>query len=202
MKKQIRIISLIAILVFGIIGCSQKESVKDNKNDSKKAAEVNKTDKEKGTTENKNSGSTTEKPATDTNATDVPSTIEAKKITVYYMNTNVDGFLTETVEVPEITADALVEQLISKSILTPEVKLLSCKESTIDGVKALDLNFSSTLDTFMNNVGSSAEYYVVGSICNTFLEAYNAEKIKITVEDGAFETGHAEYPGYMFKFED
>ena len=81
-------------------------------------------------------------------------------------------------------------------------QLIWCKESTVDGVKSLDLNFSSTLDTFMNNVGSSAEYYVVGSICNTFLEAYNAEKIKITVEDGAFETGHAEYPGYMFKFED
>ena len=198
MKKQIKMIFLVAVLVFGAIGCSQKTSVED----AKKAVEDNKTDTTKDAADNKEVGTTGGKTTTDTTTTDSQSTSEAKKITVYYMNANVDGFLTETVEVPEITADSLVEQLIIKSILTPEVKALSCKESTVDGVKSLDLDFSSTLDTFMNNVGSSAEYYVVGSICNTFLEAYNAEKIKITVEGAKFETGHAEYPNYMFKFKE
>ena len=39
------------------------------------------------------------------------------------------------------------------------------------------------------------------SVVNTFLDAYGCEKIKITVEGNTLESGHAEYPRYMNRFE-
>jgi predicted small lipoprotein YifL len=189
MMKQFKTIFLIITIVFVSIGCNQKGSVEENV-----PKDVNKTEETQTTDEN-------EKEETDQSIENEKEADQSsKKVMIYSMNTNVDGFISEEVELPEITADSLLEQLILKSVITPEVKILSCKESTLDGIKVLDLDFSSTLDVFMNNVGSSAEYYVIGSICNTFLEAYDAEQIKITIEGGSFETGHAQYPGYMSKF--
>jgi hypothetical protein len=53
----------------------------------------------------------------------------------------------------------------------------------------------------MQSIGSSAEYYVIGSICNTYMDAYECEKVHITVNGEVLATGHAEYPGYLQRFQ-
>ena len=50
-------------------------------------------------------------------------------------------------------------------------------------------------------MGSTGEYYIIGSVCNTFLDAYGCEKIKITVENATLETGHAEFSGYLTRYQ-
>ncbi len=57
-----------------------------------------------------------------------------------------------------------------------------------------------SLELTLKEMGSSAEYLVIGSICNTYLDVYHCAKIHITVNGEMLATGHAEYPGYMTRF--
>ena len=66
------------------------------------------------------------------------------------------------------------------------------------GVVALDLN-----SAFANDVcscGTAGEYIKIGSVVNTFLDAFNAQKVQITVDGQVFETGHAIYDEPMGRF--
>ena len=45
----------------------------------------------------------------------------------------------------------------------------------------------------MNQMGSSGELMIVGSVTNTFLNAFKAEKLYFTVDGEVFESGHTIY---------
>lgn len=68
-------------------------------------------------------------------------------------------------------------------------------------MKALDLDLNQAFGNALGSMGTAGEYMTLGSLCNTFLDAYGCEKIQITVEGNTLETGHTEYPGYLNKFE-
>jgi len=63
------------------------------------------------------------------------------------------------------------------------------------------VDFNEAFGAYVCSMGTTGEYYTIGSIVNTFLDVYGCEKVKITVEGNTLETGHAEYPGYMNRFE-
>ena len=91
--------------------------------------------------------------------------------------------------------------LIEKSVLPSDIQVLKCDKQTIDGVESLDVDFNEAFGAYVCSMGTTGEYYTIGSVVNTFLDAYGCEKIKIAVEGNTLETGHAEYPGYMNRFE-
>ena len=101
----------------------------------------------------------------------------------------------------EITVEDIVKELVEKSVLTSDIKVNNFETVNVDGKQSINLDFNQAFDTFINGKGSTGEYYTVGSIVNTFLDAYSCEQIKITVEGGTLETGHTDYPGYMSRFE-
>ena len=78
---------------------------------------------------------------------------------------------------------------------------LSCTETQEGGIKSLKLDLNQAFADFLQSLGSTGEYMVVGSVCNTFLDAYQCNQIQITVAGNALETGHTEYPGYLNAFE-
>lgn len=94
-----------------------------------------------------------------------------------------------------------MKRISSKSVLSSDVRVLKCEEQTVDGVKSLDVDFNEAFGAYVCSMGTTGEYYTIGSIVNTFLDVYGCEKVKITVEGNTLETGHAEYPGYMNRFE-
>lgn len=121
-------------------------------------------------------------------------------IKVYYSNSDASGFESEEVAIGTLSSNEVLKALVDKGVLPVDVSLLSFKEFEKDNEKLLELDFSDKFITYIKTLGTSAEYYIVGSICNTFLDAYGSDKIHITVNGDVFTTGHAEYPGYMGKF--
>ena len=91
--------------------------------------------------------------------------------------------------------------LVQKSVLSSDVQVLKCDKQKVDGVESLEIDFNEAFGAYVCSMGTTGEYYTIGSFVNTFLDVYGCEKVKITVEGNTLETGHAEYPGYMNRFE-
>lgn len=126
---------------------------------------------------------------------------QQKAVKVYFVNEDASGFETEEMKLDQVSAENVWKLLVSKGVVPADTEVFSCKEQTIDGAKALQLDVSEKFSTYLNGQGSSGEYLTVGCICNTFLDAFDGETIRITVDGKKLETGHAEYPGYMSKYE-
>lgn len=116
-------------------------------------------------------------------------------------NDDATAFVSESVEIAELTPENIVNALIEKSVLSSDVQVLKCDKQTVEGVESLEVDFNEAFGVYVSSKGTTGEYYTIGSIVNTFLDAYGCEKIKITVEGNTLETGHNDYPGYMDRFE-
>ena len=122
-------------------------------------------------------------------------------IQLYVSNDDATEFVSESVKIDELTPENIVNALVQKSVLPSDIQVLKCEEQIVDGVKSLDVDFNEAFGAYVCSMGTTGEYYTIGSVVNTFLDAYGCEKVKITVEGNTLETGHAEYPGYMNRFE-
>ena len=100
-------------------------------------------------------------------------------ITIYKSNENADGFDTETVSL-----DALTPENIPS-----DVKVLDFKQEE----DTITLDLSKTFEEYINQMGTAGEYATVGSVVNTYLDAYDAKAVSLLVEGGTWSTGHAEY---------
>ena len=101
----------------------------------------------------------------------------------------------------KLTAENLIEQLRKKGVLAEEVQINSFEETEDEGEKALKIDLNKEYLKELQSMGSSGEYMLMGSVCNTFLDAYECNKIQVTVDNQEIVTGHTDYPGYMGKFE-
>lgn len=178
-KWKVFVTFVVAVLVMG--GCAKKEQVQE---------ENSKIESEDMDSENSKDEAPEGK----------EDTVE-KQVRIYFGNADASDFETENVLVQQISADEIWNQLIEKGVIPMDVIILSCTETEQEGKKALELDVSEKFSTYLNGLGTSGEYITVGSICNTFLDAFDSETIRITVEGKKLETGHAEYPGYMSKYE-
>ena len=196
MSKKLLKILILSICVLFLAGCQNNtETKKDNEEDKKpEALELEK--KENFKVDEDNQEEETEKPAESPDTTQT-----SKKVTVYASNENADGFVTKEVEAASVTEEWVIEQLIKNGTLPADVQAVSCKKIDVDGVASLELDMNSAFQKYVQSMGTAGEYVVVGSVTNTFLSAYDCQQVKITVEGKTLTTGHAEYPGYMTKFE-
>ena len=122
--------------------------------------------------------------------------VEVTEAKVYVGNANADGFDVKTVSIQELNADTLMDALKSNGAVANGVVVNSFKQD--GGVVALDLN-----SAFANDVcsyGTAGEYIKIGSVVNTFLDAFNAQKVQITIDGQVFESGHAIYDEPMGRF--
>ena len=104
------------------------------------------------------------------------------------------------VSLEAITPETVLSQLAAAGVLPSDTTVLSFTKKEKDGEQVIDLDLSEKFGTYIKEMGSSAEYLVIGSICNTYLDVYHCAKIHITVNGEMLATGHAEYPGYMTRF--
>lgn len=196
MKKRIICVLFLSLTVM-IFGCAKSEET-DNNVQTKDNTVQQESNKEKGDEEKE-----VKQEEKDTDTLEEKKDMEVSKyeINIYHSNDDATGFTSETVEVDEITVEDIVKELVEKSVLTSDIKVNNFETVNVDGKQSINLDFNQAFDTFINGKGSTGEYYTVGSIVNTFLDAYSCEQIKITVEGGTLETGHTDYPGYMSRFE-
>ena len=122
------------------------------------------------------------------------------KITIYSCNEDATAFATSEVELDSLTPQAVLDALFVQGAVSADVKINSLEKSTVDGEDTILIDFNSAFASYVSSMGSAGEYYAVGSVCNTFLDAYFCDQIKSTVDGATLETGHMEYSGYFGKF--
>lgn len=197
-RHSIMVIFVVCMLVLAGCGKSEPEETKEEKNQTEALEIENQEDSEEQIgKEDDTEDSKDQEPETEQQETAVSSKI----VMIYSPNEMADGFVTEEIETSEVTESWVVEQLIAKGVIPGNVQALSCTEIQEGGVKSLKLDLNQAFADFLQSLGSTGEYMVVGSVCNTFLDAYQCNQIQITVAGNALETGHTEYPGYLNAFE-
>ena len=109
---------------------------------------------------------------------------EDNNITIYKSNENADGFDTETVSLDALTPENIMAALIDAGVVPSDVKVLDFKQEE----DTITLDLSKTFEEYVNQMGTA-----VGSVVNTYLDAYDAKAVSLLVEGGTWSTGHAEY---------
>lgn len=116
---------------------------------------------------------------------------------VYYGDENAAMLLSEEVTVSELTPEAVVSELIRVGVLS-EGTLVNRLE-LIAPYLYLDLSYEFLAK--LQTMGSSGEMITVNSVVNTFLDAYGAELLLLSVNGSVIETGHTVYDLPLTKYE-
>lgn len=120
-------------------------------------------------------------------------TSEQKEVMIYYGNGASEMLSSEKTAMEQVTAEKLIEALLRHNIVSLGTKVNSFEEEDADGVKKLKLDLSKTFREYLKTMTQEGEKIIISSVAVTFLEAYGAEEITITVEGKALETEHASY---------
>lgn len=171
MKSRWKQMCIFLVLILSMIGCGQKET-----EPKEEQTQTEDTKDEESTQE------TQQKEESTQSAEPEQGSQSQKEIKIYFANKDASGFETEEVAMEDVSAEKIWEQLVAKGVVPADTQVISCTEKTIDGEKALQLDLSEKFSTYLNGQGSSGEYLTVGCICNTFLDAFDGESIRITVD--------------------
>ena len=204
MRSKLITAFLLLTLVFSLAACGRNSGDSQEPSDSSDTQTEEQKEEEPEETEEPEAEE--EQPSQDTTDTDTqtPSqepAAETATITVYYSNADSTAFESAEVQIASLSPEAVLEALVSQGALTADVAENSFTMSTVEGKASIELDLNSAFATYVSNMGTTGEYYTVGALVNTFLDAYECEEIRITVDGNALSTGHAEYQGYLSRFE-
>ena len=201
MKRKMLIVLLTGVLL-SVSACSNSSSTDASQSDNQKN-EQQKSDDDNQKNEKQDEQSEADQVEDDFDKKENQTVREdeSTEITIYTSNDDATAFVSDSVKIDELTPENIVNALIEKSVLLSDVQVLKCDKQTVDGVESLEIDFNEAFGAYVCSMGTTGEYYTIGSVVNTFLDAYGCEKVKITVEGNTLETGHAEYPRYMNRFE-
>lgn len=97
-----------------------------------------------------------------------------------------------------------MEQLILAQVLTESTQANTLEQavrSEAPDQTTLNVDFSASFRDHILSMVTAGEYGIIGSVMNTFLTAYNAQSMVITVNGEVLETGHAVYDTALTYFE-
>lgn len=114
---------------------------------------------------------------------------EAIFLTVYSPSEDLEGFAMTQIQVDEINESIIMDNLILANVL-PEGAAVNTLE--LDGTE-LKVDLNSAFRELILSQGTAGEWAVMGSVVNTFLTAYGAETMTITVDGEVLESGHVVY---------
>lgn len=205
MKSKLITTILLITLVFSLMACGKNSGDSQEPSDTSDTQTEEQKEEEQG--ETKDPETENEEPqqepeeSQDTQTPVQEPAAETATITVYYSNADATAFESSEVSIPSLSPEAVLGALVSQGALTADVAENSFTVNTVDGKASIELDLNSAFAAYVSNMGSTGEYYTVGALVNTFLDAYECEQIRITVDGEALSTGHAEYPGYLARFE-
>ena len=120
-----------------------------------------------------------------------PSATEAPMLvfTLCHGDENADGFIFEEVYVSEITFQTVLDKVIEADVLPGLVVINSF---SAEGAQ-LNIDFNSAFYDYLCTMGTSGERMLIGGVVNTFLNAFQAEAVYLTVDGEIIESGHVIY---------
>lgn len=128
-------------------------------------------------------------------------TPEEDKLWIYYGDENAENLLIDGIEKQKVTPELLISELSKRNVISKDTKINSIKETKTSNGKTLELDFSEKFQEDLFNQGSSGEFIMMGSVVNTFLRAYEADSMTITVNGNILESGHCIYESPMKAYE-
>lgn len=133
---------------------------------------------------------TTEATVTATESTEPETTARQEVIlTVYSPDEDLESFVTSEIPVDEITAETITLKLILAGVLEDGTYVNAMEMADTQ----LNVDFNAAFRDLILAQGSTGERAVMGSVVNTFLTAYDAQSICITVDGEILESGHVIY---------
>ena len=179
MKKLIAITALSCLLLTGCGGKNNETTEPNNGSNSPSASAP--------TTASPTMPSTSA-PTTETTAPSCPLPQDVF-FDIYYPNEDFTEFLHKAISLDALSAQAVLDQLIALGVVSSDVTV---NDASLDETQ-LNLDLHSNFLTQLHTLGSTGERFVVGSIVNTFLSAYGAESVMITVDGDLMDSGHMVY---------
>ena len=117
-----------------------------------------------------------------------------RTVKIYYIDEATDQVISKDVTIE--TADDIWSALKETNILSDECEMLSCNVDQKN--KKIDIDLNASVGKRIRNMGTTGEMEIIGCIANTYLDAYECDKIKFTEEGHALETIHgARYDNYI-----
>ena len=129
--------------------------------------------------------------------TENPTEIPSVSLEVYVPNENADGWNVSAVELPGLDPQLIVLTLAGYGVLNEETALNTFEQ--VDN--QINLDFTDAFLTQLQTYGTAGERMMIGSVVNTFLTAYEADSVFITVNGEIMESGHVIYDFPMSFFE-
>lgn len=126
----------------------------------------------------------------DISPVDSESDIPEYIVNIYFGDGNAEQILHEAVIVNELSPETLLEKLFEKGVFSEAVKAGSF---SVDNYNIIHLDLDESFKKQMNSMGTSGEYIMLGSLANTFLDAFDADGLSLTVDGEILETGHTIY---------
>lgn len=120
-------------------------------------------------------------------------TLDQVEATIYYGNGASDKLNTEVSTMEELTAENLISALSGHNIVSLGTKVNSFEEEEGTRGKALYLDLDKAFREYLKTMNKESEKIILASVTATFLEAYDAESITITVDGKVLETNHNTY---------
>lgn len=120
---------------------------------------------------------------------------EKETITIYYVNMDTGEREYETVEVIKREADIIWNELKTKGLLTEQCEINSFELDEENG--KIDLDVNKSFGDYLRSMGTAGEEEILGCIVQSYLESYSCDKIKITENGEALETGHTILDDYI-----
>jgi hypothetical protein len=135
-------------------------------------------------------------PIHETQATEqVNTTTESTfKFLLYTPNDNLDGFVSTEIEQDELD---IIGALTEAHVLNENI----VENSLIQDGMVLKLDLNSAFADLIYTQGTTGELMVMGCLVNTYLSAYGAESLILTVDGEILESGHVIYDFPMGYYE-
>lgn len=118
---------------------------------------------------------------------------EMEELTVYFSNKRADGLETEVISVEKITPETIIDHLAIHNIVSIDTKVNEFEETAEGGRNLLKLDLSKAFGEYLKTMGTSGEIMIMAALTDTFLQAYEADALQLTVEGAVIETGHEIY---------
>ena len=107
------------------------------------------------------------------------------------------GFEVKEAEIEKLNSKDVLNVIKETGIIPEECELKGFGY----GVGKVYVDMNEAFEDYIKSLGVTEEYFILGSFVNTYLDAYEVEEIKITIEGEDLKTDHGSYARFLKKYE-
>jgi len=119
-------------------------------------------------------------------------------IWLYYGDENAEHLLATLYPIADFSEYSVLGALRTAGHFDGSVELLSFRKAGGE----ITLDFNEAFAQRIRSTGTAGEYIIMGSLVNTYLDAFNAATVTVTVEGSTWESGHVIYDMPLGRFEE